>query len=217
MVEQLTAFVLTCLVVVLVPGPDFALVLRNAARGPRSATAAAGGIMVGNTILALLAVLGITALLKASEILGTGIKIAGAMYLLYLGARALAEAFAGTTSQPSRPGQLAAPRAGRRFGGSSPFVQGMVSNLLNPKVAVFYLSLFPQFNFAPLPSLAQHTVMAGIFLLIALAWYVLLLSGLQKVTAFLARPRTKRIIVAGSGAVLVGVGGTILTKTLASA
>ena len=217
MVEQLTAFVLTCLVVVLVPGPDFALVLRNAARGPRSATAAAGGIMVGNTILALLAVLGITALLGASEILGTGIKIAGATYLLYLGARALAEAFASTMSKPSRPGQPAAPRAGRRFGGSSPFVQGMVSNLLNPKVAVFYLSLFPQFTFAPLPSLAQHTVMAGIFLLIALAWYVLLLSGLQKVTAFLARPRAKRIIVAGSGAVLVGVGGTILTKTLASA
>ncbi|MGY3317092.1 LysE family translocator [Arthrobacter sp. TE12232] len=217
MVEQLTAFVLTCLVVVLVPGPDFALVLRNAACGPRSATAAAGGIMVGNTILALLAVFGITALLGASEILGTGIKIAGAAYLLYLGARALAEAFASNMSPPIRAGRPAAPRASRRFRGSSPFVQGMVSNLLNPKVAVFYLSLFPQFNFAPLPSLAQHTVMADIFLLIALAWYVLLLSGLKKVTAFLARPRTKRIIVAGSGAVLVGVGGTILTKTLASA
>ncbi len=60
MVEQLTAFVLTCLVVVLVPGPDFALVLRNAARGPRAAATAAAGIMVGNTILAALAVLGVT-------------------------------------------------------------------------------------------------------------------------------------------------------------
>ena len=96
-------------------------------------------------------------------------------------------------------------------------MQGMVSNLLNPKVAVFYLSLFPQFNFAPLPPLAQHALMAGIFLLIALAWYVLLLSGLKKVTGFLARPRTSRIVVGGSGAVLVGVGGTILTQTLASA
>lgn len=126
MVEQLIAFVLTCLVVVLVPGPDFALVLRNAARSPRAAATAAAGIMVGNTILAALAVLGVTALLGASEAIGTGIRI-------------------------------------------------------------------------------------------ALAWYVLLLSGLKKVTAVLARPRTNRIIVGGSGAVLAGVGGTILTKTLVSA
>jgi len=212
MLEQLVAFVLTCLVVVVVPGPDFALVLRNAPRGPRAATTAAAGIMVGNTILAALAVLGVAALLGASEVVGTGIRIAGAAYLLYLGLRAFAEAFA-RKAKPSQPPALA---AGRQPGGASPFVQGMVSNLLNPKVAVFYLSLFPQFNVAPLPPLAQHALMAGIFLLIALAWYVLLLSALKKVTGVLARPRTSRIVVGSSGAVLVGVGGTILTQTLAS-
>lgn len=214
MVEQLLAFALTCVVVVLVPGPDFALVLRNAPRGPGSAATTAAGIMVGNMILALLAVLGVTALLGASEILGTAIRIAGAAYLLYLGIRALREALARTRGQLEAPG---APGTRRRFGGNSPFLQGMVSNLLNPKVAVFYLSLFPQFNLAPLSSLAQHTLMACIFLLIALAWYVLLVHSLKKVTAVLARPRVHRIIVGGSGAVLVGVGGTILTKTLTSA
>jgi len=213
MLEQLAAFVLTCLVVVVVPGPDFALVLRNAPRGTRAATTAAAGIMVGNTILAVLAVLGVTALLGASEVVGTGIRIAGAAYLLYLGLRAFAEAFARTPKPSQRP----APAAERQRGGSSPFVQGMVSNLLNPKVAVFYLSLFPQFTVAPLPPLAQHALMAGIFLLIALAWYVLLLSALKKVTGVLARPRTGRIVVGSSGAVLVGVGGTILTQTLVSA
>lgn len=214
MIEQLTAFVLTCLVVVLVPGPDFALVLRNAALGPRSAATAVAGIMVGNTILAALAVLGVTALLGASEVIGTIIRIAGAAYLLYLGARALAEAFARNPMKGSLP---AAPVSGHQPGGSSPFVQGMVSNLLNPKVAVFYLSLFPQFTVAPLPPLAQHALMAGIFLMIALAWYVLVLGALKKVTALLARPRTSRIVVGSSGAVLVGVGGTILTQTLVSA
>lgn len=211
MVEQLAAFALTCVVVVLVPGPDFALVLRNAPRSPGSAATTAAGIMVGNTILALLAVLGVTALLGASEILGTLIRTAGAAYLLYLGVRALREAFARTRSERR------APDARRRFGGNSPFVQGMVSNLLNPKVAVFYLSLFPQFNLAPLPSLAQHALMACIFLLIALAWYVVLVHALKRVTAALARPRVNRIVVGGSGAVLVGVGGTILTKSLVSA
>ena len=214
MVEQLTAFVLTCLVVVLVPGPDFALVLKNAARGPRAAATAVAGIMVGNTILAALAVLGVTALLGASEVIGTIIRISGAAYLLYLGARALAEAFARNPMKDSLP---AAPVTGRQPGGSSPFVQGMLSNLLNPKVAVFYLSLFPQFTLAPLPPLAQHALMAGIFLLIALAWYVLVLGALKKVTSFLARPRTNRIVVGSSGAVLAGVGGTILTQTLVSA
>jgi threonine/homoserine/homoserine lactone efflux protein len=175
---------------------------------------AVAGIMVGNTILAALAVLGVTALLGASEVLGTMVRIAGAAYLLYLGARALAEAFARNPLKGSLP---AAPASGPHPGGSSPFVQGMVSNLLNPKVAVFYLSLFPQFTLAPLPPLAQHAVMAGIFLLIALAWYVAVLSALKKVTGFLARPRTGRIVVGSSGAVLVGVGGTILTQTLVSA
>ena len=79
-------FVLTCLVVVLVPVPDIAFVLRNAPRGPGTAATAAAGNMVGNTILAALAVLGVTALLGASEAIGTGIRIAGAAYLLYVGA-----------------------------------------------------------------------------------------------------------------------------------
>jgi threonine/homoserine/homoserine lactone efflux protein len=98
MVEQLAAFALTCVVVVLVPGPDFALVLRNAPRSPGSAAMTAAGIMVGNTILALLAVFGITALLGASEVAGPLIRTAGAAYLLYLGVRALWEAFARTRS-----------------------------------------------------------------------------------------------------------------------
>ncbi|MCI0142329.1 LysE family translocator [Arthrobacter bambusae] len=209
MVEQLMAFALTCVVVVLVPGPDFALVLKNAPRGPGSAATTAIGIMVGNTILALLAVLGVTALLSASEVLGNVIRIAGAAYLLYLGTRALLEAF-------GRPRNLPAAAPGPRLGfrGNSPFLQGMVSNLLNPKVAVFYLSLFPQFNLAPLPPLGQHALMAGIFLLTALVWYVALVHALKRISTALARPRVTRIITGGSGTVLIGVGGTILTKSL---
>jgi threonine/homoserine/homoserine lactone efflux protein len=209
MVEQLMAFALTCVVVVLVPGPDFALVLKNAPRGPGSAATTAIGIMVGNTILALLAVLGVTALLSASEVLGNVIRIAGAAYLLYLGARALLEAFGRPRNLPT-----AAPEPRLGFRGNSPFLQGMVSNLLNPKVAVFYLSLFPQFNLAPLPPLGQHALMAGIFLLTALVWYVALVHALKRISTALARPRVKRIITGGSGTVLIGVGGTILTKSL---
>ncbi|MFH5877408.1 LysE family translocator [Arthrobacter sp. NA-172] len=211
MVEQLMAFALTCVVVVLVPGPDFALVLKNAPRGPGSAATTAIGIMVGNTILALLAVLGVTALLGASEILGNAIRIAGAAYLLYLGTRALLEAFGRPRSQAT----TSEPKFW--FRADSPFVQGMVSNLLNPKVAVFYLSLFPQFNLAPLPPLGQHALMAGIFLLTALIWYVVLVHALKKISTALARPRVNRIITGGSGTVLAGVGATILTKSLASA
>lgn len=207
MVEQLLAFTLTCVVVVVVPGPDFALVLKNAHRAPGSAAATAGGIMVGNTVLALLAVLGVTALLAASEILGTAVRIAGAAYLLFLGISALREAFGARRCQP----KAAEPRP--RFGGGSPFLQGVVSNLLNPKVAVFYLSLFPQFDLGPLPPLGQHALMACIFLLTALVWYVVLVQAIRRVSAVLARPRVHRVVTAGSGAVLAGVGGTILAKS----
>ena len=211
MVEQLMAFTLTCVVVVVVPGPDFALVLKNAHRAPGSAASTAGGIMVGNTILALLAVLGVTALLGASEVLGIAIRIAGAAYLLFLGISALREAFGPPRSEPKASG----PRPRLRSG--SPFLQGMVSNLLNPKVAVFYLSLFPQFDLGPLPPLGQHALMAGIFLLTALAWYVVLVQAIQRVSAVLARPRVHRIVTGGSGAVLAVAGATILKKSVVSA
>lgn len=214
--EQLMAFALTCVVVVVVPGPDFALVLKNAHRGTAAAASTAIGIMAGNTILALLAVLGVTALLGASEILGTVIRIAGAAYLLFLGISALRDAFGSPRAQPAAS-EPAAPKPRARFSACSPFLQGMMSNLLNPKVAIFYLSLFPQFNLGPLPPLEQHALMAGIFLLTALAWYVLLVRALKKVSTVLARPRVKRIITGGSGCVLVGVGGTILAKSLVSA
>lgn len=210
MVEQLIAFALTCVVVVIVPGPDFALVLKNAHRGPASAASTATGIMVGNTILALLAVFGVTALLGASEILGTVIRIAGAAYLLFLGISALLEAF----GRSRRQAAASKPKLPSR--GGSPFLQGMLSNLLNPKVAIFYLSLFPQFNLGTLPPLGQHALMAGIFVLIALVWYVVLVHALAKVSTTLARPRVKRIITGGSGTLLTGVGGSILVKSLVS-
>ena len=217
MVEQLTAFVLTCLVVVLVPGPDFALVLRNATRGPRTAATAAAGIMVGNTILALLAVLGITALLGASEVLGTGIRIAGAAYLLYLGVRAFAEAFASRPQDPQITASPRTPRAGRQPGGTLALRAGNGEQPAQPESRRLLLVAVPAIQFRP-AAVPRPAHLDGVHLPADRLGLVRAADQRAQESDRLPRPAPDQPDDRrGSGAVLVGVGGTILTKTLASA
>ncbi|MEB3367838.1 LysE family translocator [Saccharopolyspora mangrovi] len=200
---QLLAFIGACLAVIVVPGPDLALLLRNAAVAGRSGAAAtASGIMTGNTILATAAVAGLTALLQASGPLYNAIRLAGATYLIYLGVRALIsltrrdEAPRGPENVPARP-QLPRGHA---------FRQGLLSNLLNPKVAAFYLALFPQFTLPGVPTLAQHALLAALFCLLSLTWYVLLIAILGRVQTWLQRRKVQRTITGTSAAALIALG-----------
>lgn len=200
---QLLAFIGACLAVIIVPGPDLALLLRNAAVAGRSAAAAtAGGIMTGNTILATAAVAGLTALLQASGPLYNAIRLAGAAYLIYLGVRALI-GLARPNGSPDRteeaPARPSLPR-------SHAFRQGLLSNLLNPKVAAFYLALFPQFTLPGMPTLAQHTLLAALFCLLSSAWYVLLIAILGRVQTWLQRRKVQRTITGTSAAALITLG-----------
>ncbi|MBF6214420.1 LysE family transporter [Nocardia puris] len=92
------------------------------------------------------------------------------------------------------------------------FRQGLFSNLLNPKVAAFYLSLFPQFDLHPLTGLAQHAVLAATFRVLALAWYCAVVALLGKAEELLRRNTVRRRISALSGVALVGLGGALLAK-----
>ncbi|MFJ4126500.1 LysE family translocator [[Kitasatospora] papulosa] len=147
-VTELPGFIAASLVIIVVPGPDLTLLLANTARsGRRDGRATAAGIMLGHAVLASAAVAGLTALLAASQIGYTILRFAGAVYLIYLGAQSLADfvrlrrSTAADTS-PSRSAAEPAPAAARRIVRTA-FRQGLISNLLNPKVAVFYLALFP--------------------------------------------------------------------------
>jgi threonine/homoserine/homoserine lactone efflux protein len=137
------AFVGTCVVMIVTPGPDTALVIRNALRGGRpGGVGTAAGVVCGQACWTLATCVGVAALLRASQPAFTAVRLAGAAYLVVLGVAALRDAVRGTGDGPP---------SGAVAGGASglaPLVavrQGMVSNLGNPKSAVFFLSLLPQF------------------------------------------------------------------------
>lgn len=216
MIEQLAAFLTASLIVIVVPGPDMMLVLRNTARAGRaSALWTAIGIMTGLAILTVAAALGITALLTASPLLFAAVRTAGGFYLLYLGVQALRTYFRlrqqrGDHAAPQTVHISARPAPAGARGAS--FRQGMLCNLLNPKVAAFYLSLFPQFDLAPLPTLTQHIVLAAAFWLLCLLWYISLITLITRVAALLQSPTFARRTEATAGVALSALGVLVLTR-----
>ncbi|MFD7499828.1 LysE family translocator [Streptomyces sp. NPDC059850] len=214
--SELIGFVAASLVVIVVPGPDLTLLLANTARsGRRAGIATAAGIMLGHAVLAAAAVAGLTALLTASELGYAALRIAGALYLVYLGVQSLADFVrlrrSGAGDAPAhRHTQLIQPATGRIVRVS--LRQGLLSNLLNPKVAAFYLSLFPQFSLPGLTTTAAHTVLAGLFWLLSLLWFVLVLLILSRVEVLLRRPGFRQGLAGVSGVSLVGLGGALAMR-----
>jgi threonine/homoserine/homoserine lactone efflux protein len=136
-VSNALAYTLVAAVLVITPGPDMALVTRNAlAQGRRSAVLTALGVEVGLLVWTAASVLGLAAVLAASAVAFSVVKLAGAAYLLYLGVRSLLALRDKPTGAPAGvPSEL-------KPAGSA-FRQGVLSNLLNPKIAVFFTSIIP--------------------------------------------------------------------------
>ena len=190
---QVLAFCGVALVLAVTPGPDMALVMRNGLRGGRPAAfRTILGISVGLLGWALATAVGVAAILAASATVFTALKIAGGVYLAYLGIRtllALRRNGAGPEPTETNPG--------------SPFRQGLVTNLLNPKLAVFFTTLLPQFISEDDPYVAKSILLAGLFVAIGLTWLVL--YGF--VVGAVARSRTfRRTVEAVTGIVLTALG-----------
>lgn len=181
-------FLLVAVVVIVTPGPDFALTVRNAAlRGRSSGTATALGVVTGQAAWSFATAAGIAAVLLASQAVFTALRIAGAAYLVYLGIGALLSAFRGTTMEKTR---LLPVR--------SAYAQGLLSNLSNPKMPVFFTSLLPQFG-STFAALELHGLA---FSALTLAW----LSGVAGAGGALQVPVVRRVIDAVSGVVLTALG-----------
>lgn len=181
------------LLLAMTPGPDMALVLRNTLRGGRAAgMRTAGGILVGLVGWGLATALGVAAVLAASATVFTILKIAGGIYLVYLGIQTLRSLRRGADRQL---------HSEQRRG--SPLRQGLLTNLLNPKLSVLFTTLLPQFISESDPYVAKATLLAVLFAVIGLAWLTLYVSVVHVV----ARSRRFRTTVeAISGAVLVALG-----------
>ncbi|MER8384664.1 LysE family translocator [Mesorhizobium sp. M0166] len=202
------AFLGVSFVVLATPGPDTAITIRNTLLGGRAGGVfTAIGISSGQTIWALATSAGIVALLVASEPLFLAVKYAGAAYLVYLGVKALQDAL-----RPPQQHEAAFTTPARRLTAANAFRQGLISDLGNPKMAVFFASLLPQF--VP-PGGATFTALLGlgaVFAVMTFAWLTLYATVVAKAGDFLRRPSIRRVIEGVTGMVLIGLGIRIATE-----
>jgi threonine/homoserine/homoserine lactone efflux protein len=194
-VTQLAAFLGVSALVIVTPGQDTALTIRNTLVGGRRAGVfTALGVSAGQSIWALAAAAGVAPLLRASEPAFLAVRLAGSAYLVYLGAQALRSALRRGDPQPVEDD----PR--RR--GLAPLRQGRISNLGNPKMAVFFTSLLPQFG-GSFPALLA---LGLVFCFLTLAWLSCYASAVAVAGDVLRRPRIRRALDGLTGTVLVGLG-----------
>ena len=226
MVAQLLAFLGVSAVVICVPGPDTALTVRNAlAGGRRCGVATAAGVATGQAVWTLATSVGIAELIQASEPAFLVMRTVGAAYLVALGLQSL-----WTASGIRFPGRLRSPtggpgtgpggsRAPAGPGGSGPGArqrmrpgralrQGMVSNLANPKMAAFFLSLLPQFA-SPAQGAGGIVGLGLVFCVMTFGWLGLYSVVVDRARAVLSRSWVRRALDGVSGVVLVGFGARL--------
>jgi threonine/homoserine/homoserine lactone efflux protein len=206
-VSELIAFLGVAVLVIVTPGPDTALTIRNTLLGGRPAgVATAVGVVSGQAVWALATSIGLVALLLASEPAFAAVRIAGAAYLIYLGLQALVAAF--------RPGgngriEVGSRRALPRRVAAG---QGLISNLGNPKMAAFFPSLLPQFVPAGEPTFLPLLGLGLVFCSVTFVWLSTYAVVVARAGDLLRRPRIRRAMEAVTGAVLVALGLRLATE-----
>jgi threonine/homoserine/homoserine lactone efflux protein len=185
-------------VLVLIPGPDFAVVTKNTlAGGRRRGRWTALGVTSSNVVQGTAAASGLSALIVRAQPVFEAIKWAGVAYLLFLGAQAVRSAIRGEYP-PVEVGEP--PATGVAFGG---WRQGFLSNVTNPKVLIFYLAVLPQF-LAPGTSIGWLLAFAWSHALLSLIYLLGLTMGMHRARQLLLRRKVRRALDGATGAVLLG-------------
>jgi len=181
------------------PGADMAMVTRTAILdGRRAAVITAAGICSGVLVWAALSALGLAAILDASAGAFTAVRLAGGAFLIVLGVRTL------WLVRRHRDNVDGAPRAARA--GRSHFARGLLNNLLNPKVGLFYTVLLPQFVSTQDNVLAASLLLASIHVAMGMVWLSAYAAAVTGAGAALRRPQVRRRIESVTGLVMVGLG-----------
>ncbi|MFI9809428.1 LysE family translocator [Streptomyces sp. NPDC052301] len=194
----------------LTPGLDTALILRTAALGHRRRVwGVVLGIQSGTLVWGVLTSLGVTALLTASHLTYETLRWAGAAYLVWMGGRLL---WATWRHAPSESPQTAGTggTTGARTGAGDTLLggwrQGIVTNLLNPKMGAFYVAMLPQFIPAGASHLAPGVLLAGVHILLAVAWACALIAFAHVLRDRLQRPAARRCLDRITGTVIAAFG-----------
>jgi threonine/homoserine/homoserine lactone efflux protein len=199
------SFLAVSLVVIMTPGPDTTLTIRNTLLGRRAGgVATAAGVAVGLCCWAVATSFGVVALLVASEPVFLAIKYVGAAYLVFLGVLALRR-------QPAdRP--IPAATAAPALNPVAAFRQGIISNLGNPKIAVFFASLLPQFVPTAHASVSAFLVLGSSFAVLTFTWLVLYAVVIARIGTLLQQRQVRRWLEAVMGTLLVGFGLRLATE-----
>lgn len=201
MIHHLWLFVGIAAVVIVVPGPDTAIVTKNALlHGRRAALGTSFGVSTGLAVWTVASALGVASIVRASDTAFTVLKLIGAAYLVWLGIQAL-RAAGRVRSDPDRESARRTALDGRRG-----FRQGLLSDLANPKIGAFFTGLLPQFAGAGHSVLLPFLVLGGLFVLMTVVWLCGYALVAVRASAVLQRPRVKAAIDRVSGAILIGFG-----------
>ena len=201
--QALVSFVLAAGLLTLTPGLDTALVLRTGmAEGPRQAAQAALGIVIGCLIWGAAVAIGLGALLAASAVAFTLLKWLGAAYLLWLGLRLI-------LAPRSQVASIAEPSSREALGRSGWFWKGLLQNLLNPKIGVFYVSFLPQFVPPTVDFVSFTFLLAAIHAVLGLAWFAALIRAMRPLVRLFRRPAFVKAMDRLTGCVFVGFGAKL--------
>ncbi|WP_141430381.1 LysE family translocator [Bacillus sp. 03113] len=199
--EHFTLFIFMSILLIILPGPDTAIATKNTLSFGK-----AGGIKtILGTCCALFihtfaAVVGLSAIIVKSALLFSIFKYVGAIYLIYLGIKALLsiKKVENTSAIENKNEQ--------KEENISCFRQGFLTNILNPKVAVFFLTFLPQFVDSSNNTLIPFLLMGITYAILTAIWFLLYVFLINQISVFMKKPSTQRIIQGITGIVLVGFG-----------
>jgi RhtB (resistance to homoserine/threonine) family protein len=197
---HLLVFIGVAALVIVIPGPDTAVVTKNVlVHGRRAAFGTSMGVSAGLSVWTLAAAIGVASVVRASAVAFTVLKLVGSLYLVWLGLQALRAA-----RHPDSGARRTANKPA--MGALGGFRQGFLSDLANPKIGIFFTSLLPQFVDPGHPVLLPFLALGGVFVLMTVLWLSAYCLVAARAAATLQRPRVKAAMDRFTGVVLIALG-----------
>jgi RhtB (resistance to homoserine/threonine) family protein len=205
---HLLVFVGVAAIVIVIPGPDTAVVTKNVLlHGRRAAFGTSLGVSAGLSVWTIAAAVGVASVVRASAVAFTVLKLVGALYLVWLGIQALrAASHAAAGDHPAELGSRATMTA------LAGFRQGFLSDLANPKIGIFFTSLLPQFVDSGRPVLLPFLLLGAIFVLMTVLWLGTYTVVAARAARTLQRPRVKAALDRVTGVLLIAIGIRLATE-----
>ncbi|SFH49912.1 resistance to homoserine/threonine (RhtB) family protein [Priestia megaterium] len=196
--ENFYLFVITCVFLIILPGPDTAIMTKNTLTvGKQGGFKTMIGICCALSIHTLTAIVGLSAIIAKSALLFSIFKYIGAVYLIYLGIKSL---------WTLRNRETTETVVKIKYKNTSSFKQGFLTNLLNPKIAVFFLTFLPQFVNPGSHTFMPFLILGMTYIVLTIVWYLFYIYLLNQISAFMKKPKTQKVIEGITGTILIGFG-----------